>query len=284
MIYSDPDSSILSKEFKTWFEEMGIKSVITRQHAHIAERAIRTIKKRLDDKLEDDEKFPDQAPASYWTKHYQEAVDWYNSDHVQRTTNMTPENATKPEYEYDAKTNLEINAVHRRKYPEIEVGDKVRSFRKKVGEKERMGNFEEGHKTAKEITKSLGQTYYKLDEEEIPYTRADIHLIKKGGLPEGSKHLESFDKELEADAVSKDVNDRRNLRIDDDEREPEVPVGDTVGKIVERVSKMNKKDLAKQLILMDASGAKAKGAGPKRVEVGGSSGSGIPRDPAGRAL
>ena len=44
---------------------------------------------------------------------------------------MTPENATKPENEYDAKANLEINAVHRRKYPEIEVGDTVRSFRKK---------------------------------------------------------------------------------------------------------------------------------------------------------
>ena len=40
------------------------------------------------------------------------------------------------------KTNLEINARHNRKYPDIEVGDQVRTFRKKkVGEKERMGNL-----------------------------------------------------------------------------------------------------------------------------------------------
>ena len=147
-----------------------------------------------------------------------------------------------------------------------------------MGEKERMGNFEEGHKTVKEITKSLGQTYYKLDEEEVPYTRADIHLIKKKGLPEGSKHLESFDKELEADHISKDVNERRNLKIDGDDRVADEPAGDTVEKIINRVAKMNKKALAKKL-------AKTKGTEAKRVETGGRSGSGIPRDPrTGRAL
>jgi hypothetical protein len=48
---------------------------------------------------------------------------------------MTPENAEMPEKEYDVKMNLEINAIHRRRYPEIEVGDEVRSFRRKKNEK-----------------------------------------------------------------------------------------------------------------------------------------------------
>ncbi len=52
---------------------------------------------------------------------------------------MIPDDVGREEYEFDAKTNLEISAVHRRKYSEVEVGDKVRSFRnKKVGEKEKV--------------------------------------------------------------------------------------------------------------------------------------------------
>ena len=56
-------------------------SVITRQHASVAGRAIRMIKKRLDDKLsKSDVEYPDGEPASYWTEHVQEAVDWYNKE------------------------------------------------------------------------------------------------------------------------------------------------------------------------------------------------------------
>ena len=62
-----------------------------------------------------------------------------------------------------------------------------------------------------------------MDEEAIPYTRADIHLIrKKQGLPYESKYLENFDNELEKDNVSKDVNDRRNIQIGQEEQAPEL--------------------------------------------------------------
>ncbi len=58
------------------------------------ERAIKTIKKRLDDKLASDEaSYPDKDPASYWTEHMQEAVDWYNKENVQATPNMKPVDA-----------------------------------------------------------------------------------------------------------------------------------------------------------------------------------------------
>ena len=152
--------------------------MITRQHAAVAERAIRTIKKRLDDKLKSsDVEYPDKAEASYWTKHIDEVVEWYNNQNVQANTNMKPVEAEQPENEFDVKTNLEINARHNRKYPDIEVGDKVRTFRKKkVGEWERMGNFAEGNKTVMEITKSLGQTLYKLAGESISFIRAALHL------------------------------------------------------------------------------------------------------------
>ena len=72
---------------------------------------------------------------------------FYNNRLVQDTTNMIPKEAGKPENEFGVKTNLEIRARHRRKNPELRVGDVVRSFRKKkVGEKERVGDFAPGKK------------------------------------------------------------------------------------------------------------------------------------------
>ena len=66
MIYTDPDASLAGNELTKWFEKNNIRSVITRQHAAVAERTIRTIKKRLSDKLKsDDVSYPDGDPASY---------------------------------------------------------------------------------------------------------------------------------------------------------------------------------------------------------------------------
>ena len=106
------------------------------------------------------------------------------------------------------KTNLEINTIHRRKYPVIGVGDEVRTFRKKkAGDKERMGTFAEGNKEVKAITKSLGQSFYKLSDDPISYIRADLHLIKK--------RTEAKAKEV----VPAEVNEERNIVIEDGAKE-----------------------------------------------------------------
>jgi len=96
---------------QNWFKKNDIKHVVTKQHASTAERAIRYLKKRISDKLEDKE-FRDGMPESYWIKHYKEAVEHYNEENVQDTTNMVPIEATDPANEFDVKTNLEINARH----------------------------------------------------------------------------------------------------------------------------------------------------------------------------
>ena len=241
-IYTDPDATVKGNAVKDWCKENGIVSVITRQHAAVAERAIRMIKKRISDKLKKggDIKYPDKGTESIWTKHVQEAVDWYNEENVQATTNMKPVEAEKPENEFDVKTNLEINAIHRRKYPVIEVGDEVRTYRKKkMGDKERMGNFEEGIRKVKEITTSLGQKFYKLsgDPTDYPFIRADLHLIKKG-------------KEAEAKAaVPAEVNEERNIDVDEGVRE-EVKFTPEETKLLEdhkanNLKKMNKDAKAK---------------------------------------
>jgi hypothetical protein len=231
---------------KDWCRANGIVSVITRQHAAVAERAIRMIKKRISDKLKkSDVEYPDKGLESIWTKHVQEAVDWYNNDNVQATTNMKPVEAEKPENEFDVKTNLEINAIHRRKYPLIEVGDEVRTYRKKkFGDKERMGNFHEGTRTVEEVSKSLGQTVYKLFGDVDPYIRADLHLIKKKTEAKAKA------------AVPAEVNEERNIDVEDGVKE-EVKFTPEETKLLEdnkarNLKKMNKTAKAKYTAKKDA--------------------------------
>ena len=292
VMYSDPDSSLGGNEMKGWFTTHNIKNIISKQHASIAERGIRYLKKRLDDKLEND-RYRDGGPESYWKKHYQPIVDHYNKVNKQDTTNMTPDDAVKPENEYDVKTNLEIKAKHDLKYPVIEVGDVVRAFKKRPKfSKERVGDYEDGTRKVMAISTSMGQKFYKLDNDDHQYIRADIHLIKKGAAGRGRPPLPppAGDDDDDPD-VPKDVNARRNIKLDDDTRvveppkvkkEPKPPDWDAY-------KKLNKKDREKALARMKKEKDKLEGKKPVKVEAparetGGASGSGIPRDAAGRAI
>ena len=174
-------------------------------------------------------------------------MNWYNELNVQATTNMKPVEAEKPENEFDVKTNLEINAIHRRKYPLIEVGDEVRTYRKKkFGDKERMGNFHEGTRTVEEVSKSLGQTVYKLFGDVDPYIRADLHLIKKKTEAKAKA------------AVPAEVNEERNIVVEDGANE-EVKLTAEETKLLEDHKANNLKKMNK--------GAKAKYTAKKEAQA-----------------
>ena len=82
------------------------------------------------------------------------------------------------------------------------------------------------------------------------------------------------------------MSDARNTKIGEDAREVDLPAGKTMAQIVESVSKMNKKERAKVLERSKQPKLTRKtNKDPPRNQEGGSSGSGIPRDPVtGRAL
>ncbi len=126
---------------------------------------------------------------------------------------MTPNDAVKPENEYDVKTNLEIKAKHDLKYPVLEIGDTVRAFKKKPKfSKERVGDYEDGTRKVEGISTSLGQNFYKLDSDDHQYIRADIALIKKGPAGRGRPPLPPPAGDDDDDPnVPKDVNARRNI-------------------------------------------------------------------------
>jgi hypothetical protein len=91
------------------------------------------------------------------------------------STNKTPEDARKDTHQADVKANLEIRALTNRKYPTLNVGDKVKIMRKKkIDEKDRTSNWSIEVYDVLSINESLGQKYYKVAGMDRDYTRAEI--------------------------------------------------------------------------------------------------------------
>ena len=99
----------------------------------------------------------------------------YNDKMVHSATHMTPSKARKDENELKARVNVAMKARKNRIYPELSVGDKVKIKRKRaITEKERSSHFLKGEYTVEEITKSLGQTYFKLEGYNRPLMRNEL--------------------------------------------------------------------------------------------------------------
>lgn len=170
VIYSDPDASILSTEMQKFLKDKGIDLITTLEHAPIAERAIRTIKAELDKRM--------KKEVKWWTHYLPEVLKKYNNKMEHSGTGMTPNDARKEENEFEAKTNMEIQRISTRKYPELKVGDKVRIYKKrKAFDKERVGVWEDGYRRITGIVESHGQKLYKVDNYERPLIRSNILKI-----------------------------------------------------------------------------------------------------------
>jgi hypothetical protein len=190
------------------------------------------------------------------------------------------------------KTNLEIKAKHDLKYPVLDIGDTVRAFKKRPKfSKERIGDYEDGTRKVEGISTSMGQKFYKLDNDDHQYIRADIALIKKGPAGRGRPPLPPPAGDDDDDPnVPKDVNALRNIKLDDDTRVVEPPKVKKEPNPPDWAAykRLNKKDREKALERMRKAKDKVEGKEPEKVadqrETGGASGSGIPRDAAGRAI
>ena len=166
-IYSDPDSSLLGNQLKGFLDREGIELVTTYEHANIAERTIRTIKSLLDKRIEDNPRL--------WTEVLPEVLKKYNEKMVHSTIGMTPKEATKGSSEFDVKTNLEINRISNRKYPELKLDDKVRVYKKKSKfAKERVPVWEDQVRQVTGIATSFGQKFYKVTGITRPLIRSNL--------------------------------------------------------------------------------------------------------------
>ena len=106
----------------------------------------------------------------------------YNVQLKHSATNMTPSEARKPINELVVKTNLEMKKVRKRLYPDIEVGDYVKLYRKKDKlDKERKSLWSTEKYKVLEITESMGQKLYTVDKKEYgrepTYVRSELLLV-----------------------------------------------------------------------------------------------------------
>jgi transposase InsO family protein len=122
-IYSDPDASLSSRDVRAYLKDEGIEHIQTREHAPIAERTIRTLKSLLDKRMED-------APK-IWTAYLPDVLKKYNEKMVHSAIGMTPQEAKQETSTFYVKTKLEVNKIKNRKYPPLELNDKVRLYKKK---------------------------------------------------------------------------------------------------------------------------------------------------------
>ena len=99
----------------------------------------------------------------------------YNNKIKHSSTGFTPTEAKKKGNEIDVKLNLLAQKKHNRRYPLLSIGDKVKIYRKKeIGEKERTSNWSDNTYEVETISKSLGQTYFKVEGLSREYSRHEL--------------------------------------------------------------------------------------------------------------
>ena len=121
VIYTDPDASMQGNLMTAFLKKENVQWIQTREHANIAERAIRTIKYELNERIK-------HYPTARWYDILPNVLKYYNEKKPHSSTGMTPEDATHEHNEFQVKTNLLLTKVHTRKYPELRVGDRVKNL------------------------------------------------------------------------------------------------------------------------------------------------------------
>ena len=177
LLYTDDETAFSGASIQEYLKKEDISHHITRGHPNFAERAVRTYKDMLYKRVEADEKKGKENIQ--WTNYNFEILLTYNGKMVHSATGLTPKEAVKGEKNLKAKVNMSINATRTRKYPELNVLDKVKIYRKKaITEKERSSTWSKETYTVESITKRLGQTYFKTSQGDRLYLRNELLKVQ----------------------------------------------------------------------------------------------------------
>ena len=95
LIYSDNEGSLNMKDILKYLDKEGIDLITTRNHAHVIERFIRTIKNRIRKRVDYDRK--QGKDNVQWHTYLYPVLLTYNNKHEHSSTGMTPAEAEKKE-------------------------------------------------------------------------------------------------------------------------------------------------------------------------------------------
>jgi len=172
--YTDDEGALNSSLIQDYFKNNNIKHITTRTHAAVAERAVRTIKDMIYKRLE-----KNKEARWYETKILANSLVMYNYKMVSSATGFTPNEGREKKNELNVRLKLELGRKTTRKYPPIEVNDKVRIYKKKGKfDKERVPVWSENTFNVDKIETSQGQKFYYVAGREKPLLRHEILLQK----------------------------------------------------------------------------------------------------------
>ena len=173
IIYTDDEGAMNKEAIQKYLKDENIEHHRTRAHPNFSERAIRTFKDMLYRRVEADEKRGKQNIQ--WPDYILEILLTYNNQMKHSATGFTPKEARKPSNQFKVKLNLTMKGKKNRVYPELNVGDEVKIFRKrKPHEKERVSNWSQNIYTIENVENKLGQHYYRVEGNNRPYLRFEL--------------------------------------------------------------------------------------------------------------
>jgi hypothetical protein len=177
IVYTDGETGFDSYPLRDYSVEQNIKHYITRTHANVAERFIRTYKALLYKRINSVKNAALKDPL--WPAYNFQVLLACNNKLIHSSTKMTPADARKAANEVDVKSNLELRAKRNRTYPPLGINDTVKIKRKKEpNEKERQSFWSEESYKVSAITEQFGQKYYKVsDQGGRDYIRGELLKI-----------------------------------------------------------------------------------------------------------
>ena len=172
MIYSDNEGAWSTGTLiDKYFQAEKIHHIITRSHAPVAERTIRTIKSMVYQRVE--------KTKEKWYNVIGPVVLIYNNKMVHSSVKMTPNEARKPANEVNVRLNLQLNRTKLRKYPNVSVGDNVKLYRKKDKlDKERKSLWSSNSYKVENIIHVGQEAMFKLESIAKPVLRHEILLVE----------------------------------------------------------------------------------------------------------
>ena len=173
-IYTDDDGAFAYKKLQEYLKGEAIRSIITLTHANVAERSIRTVKKMLGDRI--------KATNRTWTSLFQAVLNKYNQQMTHGTTKLTPNESHKDENAVEAKANSLMKEKYLRKYPKLNVGDKVKIYNKGKGNytsrKETTSRWTNNTFTITNIGRDLMlNKYYEVEGRPKKFNRHELLLV-----------------------------------------------------------------------------------------------------------
>ena len=173
IIETDDEGALNKEAIQKYLKDENIEHHRTRAHPNFSERAIRTFKDMLYKRVEADEKKNKQNIQ--WPDYILEILLTYNNQMKHSATGFTPKEARKPSNQLKVKLSLTMKGKKKRVYPELDVGDEVKIFRKrKPNEKERVSNWSQNIYTIENIENKLGQNYYRVEGNNRQYLRFEL--------------------------------------------------------------------------------------------------------------